>query len=291
MTVTEIDPIIETPPRSRRTVLAGALAGLGAIVASGIGRPAPLRAANGDPVILGQANTATTQTAISNTATNGAALQVNGNGAGNGINGYSPSGAGINGSSGSGVGVHGYSPSGGGVLGESTSGNGVSGYSSSNGVDGESVSSSASGVYGHNNYQGYGIAGRSNSPGLGVSGIYAAASLGENTAGGIGVWARSQAGVALYADAIDQASAIALKTRGVAQFSRSGKLTVLAGQSSVTKTGIRIEADSLVLAVLQQNRSGTWVRSAEPNAAGDSFTIRLNKAVAGDTKVGWFIVN
>ena len=72
---------------------------------------------------------------------------------------------------------------------------------------------------------------------------------------------------------------------------RSGKLTILAGHASVTKSSIRVDAGSLVLAVLQQDRSGIYMRSAVPDAAGDSFTIHLNKAVSSDTKVGWFIVN
>jgi hypothetical protein len=46
-----------------------------------------------------------------------------------------------------------------------------------------------------------------------------------------------------------------------------------------------------VLAVLQQDRSGIYVRSAVPDAAGDSFTLHLNNAVSSDTKVRWFIVN
>jgi hypothetical protein len=31
--------------------------------------------------------------------------------------------------------------------------------------------------------------------------------------------------------------------------------------------------------------------AAVPDAAGNSFTIHLNKAVSSDRKVGWFIVN
>ena len=46
-----------------------------------------------------------------------------------------------------------------------------------------------------------------------------------------------------------------------------------------------------VLATLQQDRAGVWVRSAVPNAPGDSFTITLNKAVTTATKVAWFLVN
>jgi hypothetical protein len=46
-----------------------------------------------------------------------------------------------------------------------------------------------------------------------------------------------------------------------------------------------------VLATLQQDRPRVFVRSAVPNAAGNSFTVRLNKAVGSDTTVGWLLVN
>jgi hypothetical protein len=282
MTALVEDPKVTKSYPSRRTLLAGALGGLGAWAATAVGRAVPVRANDPNDVVLGTTNTATTTTTISNNA--------NANTAVSGVN-YG-AGIGVAGTSNAYNGVHGSSSSGYGVFGISSAAAGVSAYSSaSNGVEARSNSSSASAVYGQNDAKGYGVAGRSNSPGLGVDGIYAAACLGENTAGGIGVWARSQAGVALYADAIDQTSAIALKTRGITQFSRSGTLTILAGHTSVTKSAIRIDSGALVLAVLQQDRNGIHVRSAVPNVSGDSFTIHLNKAVSGDTKVGWFIVN
>lgn len=46
-----------------------------------------------------------------------------------------------------------------------------------------------------------------------------------------------------------------------------------------------------MLAVLQQDRPGVFVRSAVPDPVGNSFTITLNTAVATDTTVGWFLVN
>jgi hypothetical protein len=68
-------------------------------------------------------------------------------------------------------------------------------------------------------------------------------------------------------------------------------LTVGAGKSSVTRTGVALSAASLVLATLQQDRAGVWVRSAVPNVAGSSFTVHLSKAVPASTKVAWFMVN
>lgn len=314
--------------QSRRALLAGTVAGIGAWAASALSRAAPALANNGDVVTVGAGLTGTSTTAISvigdadgirgtasaagraglsganptSSSTSpgiGVAGRATGATGGWGVLGVSDGvdGIGVRGrafaGSGVSIGVNGEasSPSGFGVFGfgEGTGvrGDGVQG----NGVRGKSYSGSASGVYGENVNRGYGVAGRSNAHGLGVDGIFAAATLGENTADGIGVWARSQGGVGLYADAINLDTAVAIKTRGITQFSRSGKATIRAGRASFTKTGIRIDPGSLVLATLQQDRSGVYVRSAAPNATGDSFTIKLNKAVGSDTKVGWFIVN
>ena len=64
-----------------------------------------------------------------------------------------------------------------------------------------------------------------------------------------------------------------------------------AGTSKATQTGVALTAASLVLATVQQDAAGVWVRSAVPNVAGSSFTIHLSKAVTASTKVAWFVVN
>ena len=56
-------------------------------------------------------------------------------------------------------------------------------------------------------------------------------------------------------------------------------------------TGVALTAASLVLATLQQNLSGVYVRSGVPNVAGNSFTINLSKAPSASAKVARFIVN
>jgi hypothetical protein len=76
--------------------------------------------------------------------------------------------------------------------------------------------------------------------------------------------------------------ATALNVQGPAVFSRSGVLTIAAGKSSATQTGVALTSASLVLATLQQDRSGVWVRSAVPNVTGSSFTVHLSKA--GDSE-------
>jgi len=68
-------------------------------------------------------------------------------------------------------------------------------------------------------------------------------------------------------------------------------ITVAAGSSKVTKTGVALTAASLVLATLHQDVPGVWVRSAVPDSAGSSFTVHLNKAAPASTKIAWFVVN
>ena len=78
---------------SRRALLAGALGGLGAWAATAIGRASPVRAGIDGDVVLGDTNTATTVTKITNTS------------GGNALWGDVPSGTGILGSSANGAGV------------------------------------------------------------------------------------------------------------------------------------------------------------------------------------------
>jgi hypothetical protein len=188
--------------------------------------------------------------------------------------------------------IHAFSDRGDALVGESFGANGVHGIS---------AYFNGSGVYGENTGNGCGVTGRTNA--TSVPGPLAAARtagrpvpipgagvFGDDTADGMGVWARSAHGVALHAEALNH-DAVAIRADGVTQFRRSGKVTVKAGTASVTRTGLRVDPGTLVLATLQQDRPGLFVRSAVPSAAGNSFTVRLNKAVASDTKVGWFLVN
>jgi len=273
--------IDSTTLRSRRALLGAGLGAIAATVASAIGRPAATYAAN-PPLLLNQDNAATDLTSITREGS-GTAF-VGNSGSGLGVEGGSDSGNGVRGGSYSGIGVEGSSVSKWGVHGISTSGNGVYGYSSA---------SAASGVYGDNISRGYGVAGRSNSPPLGASGIFAAATLGDNTADGVGVWGVSAHGIGVFADAANP-DAVAFKANGVTQFDRAGRLTIAVGQSSASPWfSIRVDAGTLVLATLQKNHAGFWIQSAVPDPAGNSFTITLNKAVTGlvPMKVAWFLVN
>jgi hypothetical protein len=244
---------------------------------------------------------------------------VGGGANGTGVAGFgSGTGAGVTGAgAGTGPGVFGR----GGPNGNdrNDAGSGVQGTGGGNGpgVSGQGGPDNGTGVHGTASGTGAGVRGDGGLNGTGVV-AFGGSSSGngvEGTGGGgngIGVWGMGQgtgAGVlgtgfdgpavhgrADFADAIgvlaeNTAGGVAFKATGPARFSRSGVLTVPAGKSAVTKTGVALTSASLVLATLQQDRAGVWVRSAVPDAAASSFTIHLSKAAPASTKVAWFIVN
>jgi hypothetical protein len=107
----------ESKPRSRRAVLAGVLGGLGALVATAVGRTSPVRAGVDGDVVLGISQTATTRTAILNFQNNTTVFYAEsatdlGSGGGVGVEGRSGSGHGVNGASSSGVGLYGTATTG-----------------------------------------------------------------------------------------------------------------------------------------------------------------------------------
>jgi hypothetical protein len=169
--------------------------------------------------------------------------------------------------------------SGTGVEGDSSSGTGVSGSSGSGyGVLGNSDSTVQAGV-------------RANNTGSGPA-LYAQSQSGR------GVEGHSGSGVGVLAVADGNPPATALKTQGASSFngktsfSRSGKITVSAGTSSATKTGVNLTSTSLVLATIQANQSGIYVQGVTQVAGtSGSFTIHLNKNTPVNLPVAWFIVN
>jgi hypothetical protein len=278
--------------RTRRQLLAGGTGALAAVLtAETLARPAPAAADNCNPVVLGQDNTETRGTGITNTTGSSPVLLVTSTGSGDAIIAQSPDGVAVDGSSttgfggafsaGSGIGVTGSSGgSGPGVRGVCIKGEGVYGQNGSkssaltgvnNGVHGVSDSSLGNGVLGENSGGGAGVAGAS---GTGV------AVLGQSP-NGTGVSGTSANGTGVSAT-----GQTALRVAGPAVFDRSGTLTISAGKASATQTGIApLTAASLVLATVQQNLSGVYVRAAVPNAAGDSFTVYLSKAPSVSAKV------
>lgn len=147
---------------------------------------------------------------------------------------------------------------------------------------------------------GHGVTGTSNHRnGVGVTGVDATNHpFGRGTAGmstnGWGVWAMSDNGQAL-------------RVEGRAVFRRSGTATISYPKKSVTVTiagpaltgpvtGPPATPGSLVLAVLQTNLSGVYVRAAVPSFGTNQVTIHLNKAPGSSDSpktvtVGWFVVN
>jgi hypothetical protein len=150
--------------------------------------------------------------------------------------------------------------SGAGVLGENAGGGtGVSGTAA--GQFGTGVPGSGGNV---------GVAGNGGNTGvLGVTG----------KARGVGVWGLADSATGSGVLAENSFGGDGLKVVGKAAFSRSGVLTVAAGKSSATRTGVPLTSASLVLATLQQDRAGVHVRSAVPDVARHSFTVHLSKAV------------
>jgi hypothetical protein len=92
-------------PRSRRGVLGLFAAGGGAALAALLGRPDSALADDGDPVILGASNTASSTTSIRANVDDGTVFEVRngGVGFGTGVHGFSELGAGVRGSSEGGV--------------------------------------------------------------------------------------------------------------------------------------------------------------------------------------------
>jgi hypothetical protein len=210
-------------------------------------------------------------------------------------------GAGVTGQhAGSGSGVSGTSQTGNGVYGQS--GNTASTMTTGIGVSGITDNISGAGVLGENAGGGTGVSGTAGQFGtgvLGTGGNVGVAGNGGNTgvlgvtskARGVGVWGLADSATGTGVLAENSFGGDGLKVVGKAAFSRSGVLTVAAGKSSATHSGVPLTSASLVLATLQQDRAGVHVRSAVPDVARHSFTVHLSKAVPAPTALAWFVIN
>jgi hypothetical protein len=239
----------------RALILGAAAAGAGTAV-SLAGGTDPANAANGNPVELGKKNFATATTWVINR--HGTALAARTSGLGRsalaGINttvGRGVGGAGVTGSAVDTAGVEGTSGNAAGVLGSGVIG--VSGFSPY-----------GPGVVGESDRE-YGVLGQSNS--------------------GIGVYGFSGSGPGVVAQSTDST---ALQVVGKAEFSTSGVATVKKGTKAVTVTFAGVTTSSIVLATMQELRSGIGVAAAVPGSG--SFTITLTRTAAVDTRVGWFVI-
>ena len=106
---------------------------------------------------------------------------------------------------------------------------------------------------------------------------------------GIAVRARTVNGIGVYTEAT---GGYALQVVGRAVFNRSGKTSIAAGAKSKVVSGFALDGGSIVVATVQGNPAGVWVRNVSVDDAANTFTIRLNKAApVGGVTVGFFIVN
>jgi hypothetical protein len=214
--------------------------------------------------------------------------------------GSSDSGIGVNGTSDSSAGVWGKSESGTGVYGQSSWGAAVIGASSAGtGVVGSTAADANPGVQGVTFTNNTGVQGFSGgvtdtppaSPAK--TGVYGYAAQDANSRGvtgrstaGQGVRGQATTGTGVYATAT---TGTALQVIGKAQFSRSGKIAVAAGATSVTKAFPGVTTASMVFALFQTNESGVWVRAAVP--ADGSFTVHFNMALPTSASVAYVILN
>jgi len=297
-------------PRSRRALLGAALGGAAAAVGAALGRPAAAFAADGDPVLIGQSSSGTQTTTITGnvdpvlavTATGaGTALVVAG--AGDAISAAADGGIGILGQSDKFAGVSGQSSSidpiadatvrNTGVMGTAGALDAIAASTNEVGVYGFSATSGGSaGVWGDtvdgNGVVGTGYWGAYGTGRVGVVGDVAPAGTGVYAFIGDTVAPDPPAGRALYAHSVST-SQLALEAVGKVRFSRSGRVAISKGASSKAVTMSGVSTSSYVIATLQSNQSGLYVKCVVP--ASGKFTIVLSKACAASCVVGYFVIN
>jgi len=270
-------------PRSRRALLTAA-AGAGAAIAANAAVPLTAVAADPNDVVKGADNATTTTTSITDTGDRTTAFEASNVGVAPAIVASNVAGVAT-------------------TLGE-TDPDDPGGVTSSAGVYATSVDSSGAipfwaatftGVYGFAptwtlDSSGFsqGVWGDSEDVGvLGTAevGVRGEGFIGVVAAGGFGsgsVGLRAWGGDGLGND-------VALDVRGKVLFSRSGRVTFLAGQASRKITLKGVTSGSRVFAVVHSNRAGRYVRAVVPTTG--SFTIYLNTSVTSSTYVAWFVIN
>lgn len=240
-----------TTRASRRAILAAAAGGAAAIAASSLARPFPAAAAAAN-MQTETDNATVAPTGVSNATGDSGALF------GTGTTGYGLKGVSSDDSDPTNhldnVGVIGAVGDTSFIDAEPKGNTGVFGYAP------ENLDWFGTGVWGHSND--YGVFGTG---GVGVGG-----------AGGIGVQATSEG---------DPSTSLALQVLGRAEFSRSGRTYVSAGQSKRAVALPGCTSSSLVFAVLSSNRSGRYVRAVVPTT--NAFTIYLNTTVSSKSWVVW----
>jgi len=247
----------------RRALLATAAGGVAAAAAQALAAPTTVRAANGDPLKIGQSNTGSNETFLD-----------------------APSSNGLRTVSAVGDGIQGASAAGGksGVFGINThaTGNAVWGHNGASGARG-GLGAGHRGVYGYGmTAQGVGVRGETEHAGArAVEGLNTA----TNTYGAFGYGV-----IGVYGRAPSDLGHLGLTVAGRVMFDRSGVLTIAKNKSSVSTSVPALSADSMVLATLQTNRAGVYIQAAVASPASGKITIHLNKKVTGSTRVAWFVM-
>jgi len=258
--------------RTRRAVLAAAAGSAAALAVSTI-RPAPV-AAIAAPMLTETDNATTAATGVSNSTADSQGLFGHAVGDGNGVEGTSVTGHGLRGIS-SDSSDPATNTSNAGVVGVAGDIGDIPANIALTGVFGRSDPSSNPDI------AGAGVWGQSDD--FGVIGDGGIGVLGDGFIGVIGA-AASSAGIGVLAT-LDVAGGRALRVEGRAEFTRSGRATIPAGQSRRTVALGGCTTSTLVLAVLSANRSGRYVRAVVPGSG--SFTIYLNATVSSSTGVTW----
>jgi hypothetical protein len=249
-------------PRSRRALLAAAAGGAAALAASAA---LPLTAVATDPndVALGMNNVPNPMGTTSVDTTIAADVT-----------------AFVGKAFGNGFGLHG----------SSTGAAGVFGWSVSPPPSFDPVNTAYTGIYGWSpaaptaGMVGVGVVGESDDWGVfggGTVGVY-----GYGTYGVVGESSSTAAGVTAYAKSNTD---LALDVVGKVRFSRSGRVSIAAGQSTKVVYLAGVNSSSRVFALIHSNRSGRWVRAVVPTTG--SFKIYLNTTVSSTTYVAWFVLN
>lgn len=304
---------METPVtkmRSRRAILAGTLAGAGALIARTLAVPDRLRAAGDDGaavVVAGLYADARGQTTLANMANANRVLWVASNadglgahGDGTAVTGFSAKSVGVEGwSGGGGNGVYGHSSTGYGVLGSSGLGRGVAGFSDGNyGVMGITSSAiSHAGILGQANV-GPGVEGVS-ANGTGVLGYTGGAVPTRRTNTGVhGYSGTNSAGTGVFGDSpfgvgvrANTGSGYAVRSSGRVRFDKvSGVARIDAGRTSKTiSPGVDVSSSSFVLLTPKANLGGRslWYTT---NASANTFTIHIGSARSSATQVAWLLM-
>jgi hypothetical protein len=112
--------------------------------------------------------------------------------------------------------------------------------------------------------------------------------LAEAIPEGYAVWAKTHNGAAVRASAT---GGYALQAEGVTVFDRAGSISFAKGQLSKTVSMFMNHGDTLVVATIQGDVAGTWVRGVVVDVPHQHFVVKLNRAAPKALRVGYFVIN